>query len=211
VGASLDAESDYQFRGLSLSRSQPALSINVSWDSTAGPYAGASGIGETTDGFGVQPLGYIVYAGDSGRVLGDASWDLGVIQGKVFIYDRYRYDYDYTEAYVGFARGDLSGHLYYSPNYLGQGPRTLYAELNDGWKLAPQWRLTGHVGVLAAVGGQPGPYAGGTPVDLRLGVARDFKRVEFHVFWTGRTTRAVYLLGQEQSRSAVFAGLVCFF
>jgi uncharacterized protein (TIGR02001 family) len=200
--------SDYQLRGVSLSNGEPVATFGAAYDHSSGAYAGVTGVVGTTDGSGVQALGYVAYLGYARRLSNGVSWDVGVTNTRNSVYLPYwTYTSTYTEVYAGFSKGDISGRIYFSPKYLGQDSSTVYAELNDAVRPAKHWRIFGHVGALVALDRTFAYSSSRTRVDLRAGVARELGPCELHVAWTFVTPRAYYPEVQSQHHSAVVAGL----
>jgi uncharacterized protein (TIGR02001 family) len=203
VGVSLAIDSDDRLRGVSLSDGQPVANLNLSYDSQGGIYFGASATAVATRRAGLQNLGETVWLGYARRLDADISWDVGATNSVVTGYAGRRTRIDYSEVYAGMTRKDISVHLYYSPSYLGAGSQTLYAEVNGAVRPARAWRLFGHVGVLASLGGANVPYAGRTRYDARAGVAREFGALELSLAATTTTPGVEFPEGHSQSRTAL--------
>ena len=210
VAAALAADSDYRLRGLSLSDGRPSLSASLSYDHPSGLYAGLTGIAVDTRRSGVRPLGYAAYLGYARRLDSGLSWEVGVANRRVSVYRDHHRAADYTEIYGGLTRGDVSARLYFSPEYLGEGGRTLYAELDGAYHPAPRWRLFGHAGVLTVLR-SPHDYAGRARYDLRLGAAREFGHGEVRAAWTTTSPASAYPTGYGRGRDAIVVGAALFF
>jgi uncharacterized protein (TIGR02001 family) len=206
VGVSISADTDERFRGVSVSDGQPVVSLNLAYDHPSGFYGGVSATAVVTRHAGWELQGDVVYAGYAGRAGGQTSWDVGVSNSSISVWPDSAYRYNYTEVYAGLARGGLSAHVYYSPRYLGGGAPTFYGELNGVWRPARRWRLTGHAGVLTALGAGELTYYGRTQFDARLGVAREFGRCEVHLAWTTTSAAPYFPPGYRQSRNALVLG-----
>jgi hypothetical protein len=59
--------------------------------------------------------------------------------------------------------------------------RTLYLELNGGLPLQGPWRLFGHLGRLARVGGGPQDAAGRVRLDGRIGIGAAFEACDLQL------------------------------
>ena len=57
MSGSIGIQSDYRFRGISLTGRQPVVTLDLAYDHPSGLYAGASAIGANQDGF--RALGFI--------------------------------------------------------------------------------------------------------------------------------------------------------
>jgi uncharacterized protein (TIGR02001 family) len=211
LGVSVSADSDYRLRGVSLSDGKPDLSLNVSYDHSSGLYGGASLIGVEGLHGGVRLLGYVDYIGYAARFDKTNAWDFGVTNSNYREELTRPYNYSYTEIYAGFIRDDFNAHVYYSPNYLGEGVSTVYLDVNGTVRPAPQWRLFGHVGALTPVSGWAGPDSRREHYDLRAGVAAEFRGGELRLAWTTTSPDLDYPLGHRQGRAALVLGAALFF
>lgn len=123
VGASLSADTDFRYRGVSLTDGRPVARVTASYDHSSGGYGGASLIfGEATDG-SLGAIGYSLYGGYARRMRNDLTLDLGLTRteikslarvsidvpgppGVVYSYRFSRaYVADYTQAYTGLIGG----------------------------------------------------------------------------------------------------------
>ncbi len=172
--AAVGVQSDYRYRGISLSSGLPAATLDLSYDHPSGVYAGASTIGAVVDGH-AQSLGFIECLGYVTPRRGGVSWDVGVNNQNLAYYADKRYPLNYSEVYVGVVGDGLSAHLHYSPNYLQPGYGALYTELDGSLKPAENWRLFAHLGATIPVGDTDGRRP---RYDARAGVARQFGPLE---------------------------------
>ncbi len=179
-------DSDYRFRGLSLSNGRPVLGLGFAYDHPSGAYAGATALGQDTADHGLRMLGYMEYGGYAFRLNATGpSLDVGVDNETFSEYVAGRaYPVAYSEVYAGASFAGLSSHVYYSPNYFRSGASIVYASLEAAYRPKDDWSLTAHGGVATPIG----PYVGingRERYDLRLGVFRKFRNIEAHVAWTG--------------------------
>ncbi len=185
VSFSGSIDSDYRFRGLSLSNGQPVLTLSVAYDHSSGAYAGVSALGQYTADDGARMLGFVEYAGYAFRPSASGpSFDVGVDNENYDEYSGKAYAASYSEVYGGVTFRDVGSHIYYSPNYFRAGASLIYASLDGTYRPNDDWRLTAHGGVATPMG----DYAGGSQherYDLRLGVSRQFRNLEAHIAWTG--------------------------
>jgi len=172
---SLALISDYRFRGVSLSDDQAAAQLDVGFDHESGWYAGvfASNVRFYADSpTRVQAL---AYAGYAQRLLDGVSVDAGASYSDF----PGQSDYNYSEVHAGFTTDNLSGRLYFAPNYFGQELHTFYGELNGSRRLAENIRLFGHAGMLQIASG---PSAGGAShFDARAGVEIAFRALRLQL------------------------------
>lgn len=205
LSASAGVQSDYRFRGISLSDRSPVATVSVAYDHASGLYAGGALIGEDQDG--IRALGTIEYAGYATRRIHGLSYDIGVNNQNLSEYAGKRYALNYSEAYVGVIGSHLSAHLYYSPNYFRWGISTLYADVEGSMKPAQDWRLFAHLGSTVPVGPSPTPRR--QRYDLKAGVARQFGSLELQAAVTATSPRPPPLTPQEPA--AVVFGATWFF
>lgn len=206
VAVSVTAQSDYQYRGVTLSDGRPALSLDVGYDHPSGAYAGASVIGVTGPGGNPQVLGYVVYAGWSARLTPALAWDVGVSNARYTEPTSDAYKADDTEVYAGLIAQNVSAHIYYSPNYLGEDAAALYLDVDGTVRLARRWRLFGHVGELAALDGGAGLGGARDYFDIRGGVAFAFRNGEVRLAWSHVGPRPSYDSGYPEARDGMTLG-----
>lgn len=204
ISAAVGVQSDYRFRGISLTNRQPVVTLDLAYDHPSGFYAGGSAIGLNADGF--KALGFIEYAGYARPVGRDLSLDLGVNNQNLRQYAGKFYPVNYSEFYAGLIGRHLSAHVYYSPNYLKPGINTLYADIDGAIKPAENWRLFAHAGTTAPVGGPPGRHQ---RYDFRAGVSRQFGGLELQASVTSTTPAPPALTPPE--RTALVFGANWFF
>jgi uncharacterized protein (TIGR02001 family) len=206
ISAALGLQSDYRYRGISLSNGRPTGTFDLSYDHKSGFYAGGSAIVTDHDGE-LKSLGFIEYLGYATPRRGGVSWDLGVNnQDLAYYYGDRRVPVRYTEAYVGVVGDFLSAHLHYSPNYLRPGYSALYAEVDGSLKPAQNWRLFAHLGTTAPVGDTEGRRQ---RWDARAGVARQLGPIELQASVVATTPNPP---GQTpQGRTTVVVGASWFF
>lgn len=190
LGASVAVDSDYRFRGVSLSESKPSLRLSLNYDAPDGWYAGASATR-------VELAQGDRYA----QLLGYAGWVTPPVDGGRFefgaTYSHFTGDstYDYAEAYAGLLAERWSARLYYAPDYFGRHVRTAYAEFNAHLLLNEHARLFGHVGVLAPLGRADRDGDGGARkarLDLRAGAALVLRDWELQFAWVAAARGGPY-------------------
>ena len=200
-------ESDYRFRGFSLSSERPALAINLNYDDASGVYAGLSGLGVATAQMGPQWLGSVAYVGYSARRDGGRlALDVGLSNTNVTNYSFGRHAYDYMEVYGGVISDHFAAHAYVSPDYDGRAERTLYTDLDAAYRPAPQWRLFGHVGALTPITARLEGIKTREQYDLRAGVSTQYKHCELHLAWSLAGPAPGYADWRGRSQSAVVVG-----
>lgn len=205
MAISVTAESDYRFRGVSLSDEKPSLHLSLGYDGASGWYGGATAatVELEPDRRIAQLLGYAGYAARAASGLG---WELGATQAHFDGSSRY----DYGEFYGGLNGQGWNARLYYSPSYFGRGVRTAYAELNGGWPQEGLLRLFAHVGALLPLGSSQGSPR--NRYDLRLGVSAALVRSgEVQLAWVAASRGGPYPAIYEQKRGALVLSASLFF
>jgi uncharacterized protein (TIGR02001 family) len=202
-------ESEYRFRGVSLSNSRPVVSVSAAYDHPSGAYAGVSALGQDTAHDGLRTLGFLEYAGYAIRPTPTGpSFDIGVDNENLSEYTTREYRLAYTEVYAGASYGGVSSHVYYSPDYFKSGAGSIYIDLNSAYRLNDDWQLTAHGGVSTPMG-RYAYLSKYEHYDLRFGVSRRFRNLEAQVAWTGGWPGPQ--VSTQASRPAVVAGVSAFF
>lgn len=178
-GGSVVVESDYRFRGVSLSAERPNLRLSLAYDHASGAYGGLMLSGLEIER-GRRQAALQAYAGWAGPLGEDWHWELG---GSYSASIDGRGAYNYGELFAGLLAQDGSLRLYAAPDYFGWSEPTLYLEADRGWALAGDWRVVGHLGLLQALGRD-----GGHRADARLGLqvrAAPGLSLQLAWLWTG--------------------------
>ncbi len=205
VALSLAAESDYRFRGYSLSGGRPTASVNLAFDSPSGLYFFGSVAGVHRRE-GADLLGYQANIGYAKRVSPTVSVDAGLI------HLRYRFPYygatqsrHYTEAYAAAHVRDFTARVFYSPHYFQDGVSTAYGELEAAYQPSPNWRVNAHVGLLTYLTA-PNYFDRSARYDWRLSASRQFGVAEVHAALSGGGPGKEYYAGQPHDRTALTVG-----
>ena len=202
LGVSLTAETDYRYRGISLSKKKPALRLSLAYDDASGWYAGAAATQVELNQRQYLVLAYLGYAR---RWAPGLSWEIGATSARFTENSGYRdltgYDYDFSEAYAGLIADRWNCRVYYSPDYYAWREQTAYVELNGGRPLRGTFRLVGHLGALLNLGQQVAAGARRVRYDLRLGVARSTDRWDMQLAWSGASREHVPRFAPTPSRS----------
>jgi uncharacterized protein (TIGR02001 family) len=195
--------SDDRFRGRSISEGRPVASLDVSYDAPVGAYLGLTGTVVDARHDGLQPLALQAYAGYARELPAGPTLDLGVTHANYASYYGGGRSTQYTELYAGLITRRLATHLYYSPDYFGQGYSTLYDEVETTLQPARRWRLSLHAGVLAALSGSPPDHKRPTQFDWRIGLATTVRSFQAELSWSGAGPDRDYYGGEPRSRSGV--------
>jgi uncharacterized protein (TIGR02001 family) len=210
MGMSASFQTDYIYRGRSLTEGRPALTVAASYDHDSGLYAGASATAQNVAGEeGVEIINRVIYGGYVVQPKAGPAVDLGVTSVRTVSYRNRRRAFDYQEVYAGVLSDHLSFHLHYSPDYYESGIHTIYADLGAVIRPTEETRLFAHAGALTGVGGRRGPGSRKTRYDFSLGAARRFDNLELSLTWT-RMAPALRF-GGERDRDALVAGVAFFF
>jgi uncharacterized protein (TIGR02001 family) len=143
VTGTITAVSDYDFRGTSLSATDPALQGSIDWSMDNGFYAGAwaSNIdyGPGIDG----DIEVDLYAGFAGDVTDDFGYDVGLVW---YLYPGADDVDAYPELYAGLSYKFLEGKLWYSNDNSGSDEDSFYLEGNASFELPANFALNLHAG-----------------------------------------------------------------
>lgn len=201
VGTSIALDSDYRYRGVSLSDSRPSLRLTLNYDAPEQWYVGASATRATL----IRPDAYT-------QVLGYAGWVTQAVDGRSFeigIDDSHFSGisgYDFAEAYIGLLAKQWSARLYYAPNYYGRRIGVGYAELNAHLPLDNRFRLFAHAGALVPLGDSGGD-ASKTRDDVSAGAGLVFRGFDFHLAGVVATRGGPYPAVYSGRRAAIVAGV----
>lgn len=141
--ATVTAVSDYDFRGISLSATDPALQGSIDWAHSSGFYVGAWASNIDYGDAVEDDIEVDIYAGFAGGSEDSVLWDAGIVY--------YTYPFgddinDYPEAYVGVTFGPVELKQWYTNDYGGSDIDGLYTEVNAGFELAANFSLNLHAG-----------------------------------------------------------------
>ncbi|MCE3260988.1 MAG: hypothetical protein K0R43_67 [Pseudoduganella sp.] len=154
--------SDHLYRGISLSSGKPAARLSLDVDSAHGWFAGGQLVSGQLAPQSHRSAQWLGYAGYAQRLASGLSWEAGI--------SAYAFhgapSWNFREVFAGLSYDDYALRLHYSPDYLGFGERTVYAELNGGAQLTPGWRLFWRGGFLSAP-----DHAASSRAEARIGAA----------------------------------------
>jgi uncharacterized protein (TIGR02001 family) len=203
VTGSVGLDSDYRLRGYSLSDGHPVASAQLTYDHPSGLYFSLSGLTELSNDS--RFLGVIGNAGYAKRLNGHVTVDAGVLRSQIRSAYGSGLGFEYTEVYAGAYVGPVVGRVYYSPDYRTSGQSTLYGELEAGFEPRPNWRVSGHVGMLTYLNSTRYWDAGETRRDWRLSLARQLGRFEAHTSLSGSNPGSYYG-GRRHNKAALTVG-----
>jgi len=147
--STVTAVSDYDFRGVSLSATDPALQASVDFAAENGFYAGAwvsnFDYGSSYDG----DLELDLYGGFAGETGGGLGWDVGVVwysyPGSSSSATKVKV-YDYPEFYASISKGAFKLKQWYTDDYSGSNLDEMYTEVNASFELPSGFTLNLHTG-----------------------------------------------------------------
>lgn len=201
----LTVESDYRFRGRTLSAGRPTATAQFGYDDRSGLYLNAAAIG-VAHRDGARLMGFQGNVGFAHRLTERISVDAGLVHSEYL--DSYvaGRPAKYSEAYVGLGVGRVSARAYYSPHYFYPDFRTLYGEVDVAIPIGEQWRATGHVGGLTYLE-TPEYYYGSRAdrYDWRIGGARQLGRLELSLALSGGGPGKQYYEGKQHNLTALTA------
>lgn len=205
VSASIGIESDYRFRGRTLSDSRPVATADIGYDDKSGFYLGAAATAVIT-GSNIGVLNVQGNIGFARRLNSSLTVDVGVLRSQYTERLRTRAVH-YSEFYAGLSGHGFSTRLYYSPDYLASGVGTLYGELDFALTPVDKWQLSAHAGKMVFVANRPvqAPRLGS--YDWRLGVSRQLGRFSAHAAVVGGGPGQEYYSGELHKRVALVGGV----
>jgi len=178
----VSAVSDYRYRGVSLTDNDPAAQGTINYDDPSGLYVGTF----------LSNVRFAYASGSEAQVLSFAGyvWQLpSGVSGEVGVdYSLFTrtHGYDYPEIYWGFASGNFSGRLYYSPRYFGRFGDAVYGELNVAQPLADKVRIVAHGGVLhSSYYNAYAPSNDRATFDARVAVSFEVDSFNLELGWVG--------------------------
>jgi uncharacterized protein (TIGR02001 family) len=148
VTGTVTAISDYDFRGVSLSATDPALQGSIDWSHESGPYLGLwlSNIdyGYNEDGTSVDgDLELDLYYGFAGETESGIGYDLGLVY---YMYPGSSDISDYPEIYAGISYKFLELKQWYTNKLSGVSDNGFYTEANAGFDLPFNFSVSLHAG-----------------------------------------------------------------
>ena len=196
LGASLSVDSDYRFRGVSLTDSGPTARASFNYDAANGCYGGASATRvELAQGDPyAQLLGYAGCAVPAG--IGKH-----VEAGAAFLHYTGNSSYDFAEGYVGVLAERWGARLHFAPDYFGRHVSTVYAEFDVHSLLDEHLRVFGHVGAIVRTGGESGG-ASRSRADTRIGVGWVMRGLDLQAAWLAASRGGPYPAVYSNRKSA---------
>ena len=203
LSSSLSVDSNYVYRGLTLSRDRPVVRLDLTYDHSSGAYGGVSLIGMRDNPDGDIGLSYVGYAGYVWQPVQGPSWEAGISDTHI----RNGADYDNTEVYGGVITRAFTARVYYAPHYYGSRMRTLYSELGTSRRLTPNWRTFVHAGMLTPLDGTSRRER----YDVRAGLAVTVSHYEIEAAWSRAFPVPGYLSRRAGAGDALVLSASSFF
>ena len=206
VGVSLQVESDYRFRGVSLSDDRPDAHVQLAYDHRTGWFAGAAltGVELAPGERRAQWFGYLGYA----RPVG---FGLAMEAGVSVSHFGAATDFDYQETFAGVSGDRWAVRLSYSPDYFGRRVRTLYSELDASLPLVPSLRGFAHAGLLDTLGTAARIGSSRSRLDGRVGVAFSVSSFELQLARYASSTGGPYPAEYDRRRGGWWLSATGFF
>lgn len=199
LSGSVTLDSDYRFRGVSLSDSKASLRLDANLDTSSGWYAGAAATQARvadSDPY-AQLLGY-------GGYVRPVAPGRSIEFGANYSHFVNKGPYDFGEAYVGLLADSWTLRLNYSPDYFGRHVQTFYFDASGRWRLNDRARLFGHAGLLTPLSGSyPGDSDANRPrADILVGLGWGLGDADLRVAWTFASAGGPFpAVGPQQHRS----------
>ena len=205
LSGSIAVQSDYRFRGVSLSDGKPDARASIGYDGASGVYGGASLTTVELEPIQRRPQ-WLAYVGIVRPGLFGLNWEVGVTTTHFDGDSRY----DYSELFGGVIGERWSVRLYASPNYFGMRERSTYAEFNGSVPLAESTRAFGHAGVLTRWEHALPAGAQRTRWDASVGLGIAVRAVDLQLAWHAVGRGDLYAAPYEQDHgrwvlSAIYA------
>jgi uncharacterized protein (TIGR02001 family) len=134
--STITATSDYDFRGVTQSATDPALQASADFAFDNGVYLGAWV--SNVDFGGEENLELDTYLGWAYEGENGISWDFGYVR---YTYPSDDADINYDELYAKVGYGNYGVELWYSPDYSQTGLETWYYAATADFDLAESWAL----------------------------------------------------------------------
>lgn len=202
VAGSVALASDYRFRGHSISKGEPALTADLSYDDASGLYVGANVTADLEES-SPELLNFSENAGFAHQLGTGPAVDVGFIRSDYTEYYSGGRKAHFTEVYAGVQARHFAAYVHYSPDYMSRNVEVLYGEVETAVEPAQGWRLNGHAGLLVRITSPPPAGGGRTNYDWEVGAARLIGHFELGLDLSGGGPGADYYQGRRHSRTAL--------
>lgn len=170
LSSTVTAVSEYEFRGVSLSETDPALQVSLDYEFANGIAIGAwaSNLDYGADYDGNFELDF--YASYTREISESASWSAGLTAYTYPDSSAPLKIEPYLEGYVDITLGLFSAAQWYAEDYSGLGVGALYTELNFTHELPRSLSIAAHLGLSWGDYWKDDTLGGGELLDYSLGV-----------------------------------------
>jgi uncharacterized protein (TIGR02001 family) len=141
VNSTVTLSSDYDFRGMTQSALEPAVSASLDWSNESGFYLGAWA--SNVEFGSASDIEVDAIAGFGGQINDDTGFDVGAVYYSYWPDDD---DYNYAEFYAGLSYKALSVKAWHAPDYFNSGLSASYFEAEATLPLPADFGLTLHAG-----------------------------------------------------------------
>ena len=146
ISGNVALTTDYRFRGISQTGSDPAVQGGFDWSHDSGFYVGTWGSNVNF----ANSLELDYYGGYAGDITDNLAFDVGVLYYDYPGGDLGGVDPEFWEIYGGLS-GDLgpvslSGTVSYSDDYFGETGTAFYYDLGASYELPAEFSLSAHYG-----------------------------------------------------------------
>ena len=204
LGATFSLESDYRWRGYSMSDGRPAATAQLNSDDASGFYLNLSGSSQLAPD-GPHFLAFQANAGFARQLGPSVTIDAGIVRSDFRRLYRRGPQRHYSEAYAGLSYKRVTGRLYYSPDYYGDAA-TLYGEIESYVEPLANWRVNAHAGALHYLTLPRYLSSRSLRYDWRIGLARQLGPIELHTALSGGGPGQDYYRGRNRGRTALTVG-----
>ncbi|QDZ08768.1 hypothetical protein FPZ24_15915 [Sphingomonas panacisoli] len=184
VSGRVSIDSQYRSRGYQITDASPVVTAAISYDDRSGAYASGVVIAGVEDS-DIGIAGYEATLGYAARVTRALSIEAGVQRTAYARRTGERLALAYDELYAGLTFRAITARIYYSPDYLRPGRRTLYTEVEGSLRVLPKLNVNAHVGALTDLGTPP-PFVARSRIDWRVTVSRLLGPFELYAGLSGR-------------------------
>ncbi len=139
--STITAASEYDFRGVSQSATDPALQASLDFAADNGFYMGVWG--SNIDFGGDESVEIDGYLGWAFEGAGGVSWDFGLTR---YFYPNDGADADYNEFSAKVGYGNYGVEVWYAPDYGNSGYETWYYAGTADFEIAESWMLNFGIG-----------------------------------------------------------------
>lgn len=170
LSSTVTAVSDYEFRGVSLSETDPALQASLDYEFAngfaIGAWASNLDYGDDYDGNFELDL----YASYTREISESASWSAGLTAYTYPDSSAPQKIEPYLEGYVEITLGSFGAAQWYADDYSGLGVGALYTEVNFTQELPRNFSIAAHLGLSWGDYWDDDTLGGGELYDYSLGM-----------------------------------------